>query len=154
MLRVVHSCLLIVGTLLLGLGEARAESSPPSVKIDLLVIAGTMGTGGVDPKLEKIRKRLSDFKYSTYQLLSEQTLALSVNAPQTVPLPDKYTLEVTTLKIEPSGMIRIHLHVHGENQRKLVDTEYAIAPGGDLLVGGMKHEGGALMVALHHHGEK
>ena len=54
--------------------------------------------------------------------------------------------------IEPSGLIRMHLHVHRPDQNRIVDAVYAIGPGKDLIVGGMRHEGGALIVAIHHRG--
>jgi hypothetical protein len=134
--------------------EARAADAPKSVKIDVQVISATTGNAGVDPRLEKIRKNLSEFKYSSYQVISEKTVGLSMNSKETVQLPEKYVLELTPKSIEPNGMIRVHLNVRSEKQAKLVDTEYAIAPGKDLVVGGMKQKDGALLVALHHRAEK
>lgn len=153
-------CFLLLGTTLLLLIAAapagarpRAEAetgAPTAVAIQIQIIEASRGPGGIDPKLTGLQKRLRDFSFTSYHLLSEQTLTLSLNTQQTLALPDKRSLEITPRKFERSGMIRIHLHVRSARQVKLVDAEYAIEPGGELLVGGMKHGDGSLIVALRH----
>ena len=132
-------------------GPAEVEpGAPSSVTIQVLVIAASNTGEGVDPRLEKLQKRLKDFSFSSYQVLTEQTLTLDLNSEEKIALPGGRSLEITPRKFEKSGKIRIHLHVLSESQAKLVDAEYAIEPGGDLLVGGMKHGDGSLLIALHH----
>ena len=157
-MRLFPSRLLAVAALAFGFTASAEDPPPPSpqtVTIDVQVIGASAGPGGLDPRLESLQKRLKAFSFSSYKLISEQTLALTLNGKQTVTLPDNHSLEVTAREVEKSGKIRVHLHViGGDKQSKLVDTEYAIEPGGDLVVGGMKHEDGALLVALHHHAGK
>lgn len=124
--------------------------APTTVTIQVLVIAASNGPERVDAKLEKLQKRLKDFSFSSYQVLSEHTLTLGLNSEEKVALPGNRSMEITPRKFEKSGKIRVHLHVRSETQAKLVDAEYAIEPGGDLLVGGMKHGEGSLLIALHH----
>jgi hypothetical protein len=152
--------LLVVLLACLACSEVRAAAAPGSVQIDVRVIAASHGNTGVDPRVETLRRRMSRenaallAKYPSSQLLSEQTISLSLNQHQTVQLPENYTLEITPLQIEPTGLIQMHLHVHRPDQDRILDTVYAIEPGKDLVVGGMKHHGGVLLVALHHGGSK
>lgn len=134
---------------------AEAEpGAPTAVEITVQVIAASNGPRGIDKRLLQLQKRLKDFSFSSYELLSEHSFRLDLNSEETLPLPDGRTLEITPRKFERSGMIRVHLHVRAGNQTKLVDTEYAIERGGDLVVGGMKHGDGALLLALHHQAVK
>jgi hypothetical protein len=133
--------------------EARAADAQ-TVKIDVQVISATTGDGGVDKRLEKLRDRLSEYRYSSYQLVSEQTVTAALNSSQTLELPEKHVLVVTPKSIEPNGNIRVHLNVRGENKPNLLDTTYTIAPGKDLVVGVKQKDGGAMMIALRHRAEK
>ena len=152
--------LLLLGAALLlaptraGAAAEAEPGAPTTVEITVQVIAASNGSRGVDKRLAQLQKRLKDFNFSSYELLSEHTFKLGLNSEETLPLPDGRSLEVTPRKFERSGMIRVHLHVRAENQTKLVDTEYAIERGGDLVVGGMKHGDGALLLALHHQAAK
>jgi hypothetical protein len=120
------------------------------VEVRVQIIAASRGPGGVDPKLGPLERRLRDFAFTSYRVLSDQTLILGLNSEDTLALPDNRSLEITPRKFERSGKIRVHLHLRNAKQVKLVDAEYAIEPGGDLLVGGMKHADGSLLIALHH----
>jgi hypothetical protein len=104
----------------------------------------------MDPRLGTLEKRLHDFAFTSYQLLTENTLTLNLNTEYRLGLPDKRSLVIAPRKFERSGKIRVHLHLLNPKQVKLIDAEYAIEPGGELLLGGMKHADGSLLIALHH----
>ena len=57
-----------------ALADVQDAVRPQTVKIDVQVISASTGDGGVDKRLEKLRDRLSEYKYSSYQLVSEQTV--------------------------------------------------------------------------------
>jgi len=132
-------------------GAAEAEAgAPTSVRIDVQVISASSAPGEADPRLAKVSKRLGDFKFASYRLVSEKTVTLGLKSQETLALPGQRALEITPRKFEKSGRLRVHLHLRSEKNAKLIDTDYAIEKGGDLLVGGPKTDDGTLLVFLHH----
>jgi hypothetical protein len=130
---------------------AEAEpGAPTSVNIRLQVIEGSSSPGEVDPRLEKVRKRLTDFRFASLRLASEKQLKLGLRTREVVALPGDRALEVTPRKFERGGKLRVHLHLKSPANAKLIDADYAIEPGGDLLVGGLASGQEKLLLLLHH----
>lgn len=132
-----------------------AEQAVPA-PVRVQVIAATTQEGKapgseVDERLAPLRSRLGDFAFSTYELVEEKRLQLVLQKQQSLSLPGGRTLQITPKLVEASGKLRVHLLVKSRRARHLVDADYSIEPGGDILVGGMRlKKGGALMVAIHH----
>lgn len=150
------------GAVLLGapVPEARADEAQPaaeaeagaptSVRIVVQIINASAAPGEVDARLLRVQKRLSDFKFASFRLLSEKSLTLGLKSQETMALPGNRSLEITPRRFEKGGKLRVHLHLKSDKNLKLIDTDYAIEPGGDLLVGGPKMDDGTLVVFIHH----
>lgn len=125
-----------------------------AVPIQVQVIAASVKETGKEPEIDKrlsrLRKRLSDFAFSSYRLVEEKSLLLALNREESLALPGERTLVITPRAFEKNGKIRVHLLIRSSRATNLVDTDYSIEPGGDILVGGMKLEDGALLVAIRH----
>ena len=132
---------------------ARADEAK-TVKLDVQVISATEGDAGVDKRLEKLRSQLSDYKYSSFQLVSEKSVALAVDKNATIDLPENYVLQVTPRSVEANGPAKVHLNVRSAKQPNLVDTTVTIPPGKTVLVGGMKQKEGKLVLAVTHQASK
>lgn len=138
-----------------GSGPAVAEAGAPTqVAITIRIIAASPTKGEVDKRLVKLQKRLSDFAFASYRLLSEQQVVLGLDSKETLTLPGNRVLEIRPLKFEKSGKLRIGILLYGKSEAKLMDADYSIEPGGDILIGGPKWEDGALLVFIHHDSAK
>jgi len=99
---------------------------------------------GMDPKLAPIEPHLASFgeqfRFRSYQLLQEQTFDLDWKAPAQLDLPGGRTLQVIPRSLDADGKIKVHLELTGQhpepNTRKL-HTDYSIARGGTILIGGL-----------------
>jgi len=126
------------------------QGAPTRVTLKVLIIRGST-KGTTTPALAAWQKRLDAYRYTAYQLIQEQDVVLDLKSRETVPLPGGRSLEVRPTKFEKSGKLRVHLHVLSNKQVKLVCADYAIAPGGDLTVGGPRlEEGDALFILIRH----
>lgn len=151
-----------MGAALVVAGPAWADESaaapeveagaPTTVKIDLQVISASTAAGEADPRLARVQKRLKDFNFASYRIVSERSLSLGLKSRETLDLPGGRKLEIQPRKFEKSGRVRVHLHLRSEKNSKLIDTDYAVDKGGDLLVGGPKTEDGSTLLVFLHHG--
>lgn len=126
------------------------EGAPTQVVIGIQVIAASHEPGGIDPKLRKLSRRLQDFAFTSYRVLDEQRVTLGPRGEKSVPLPGGRQLVVAPRRYEASGKVRLRLTILSPKRSKLVDADYSIEPGGDLIIGGMRLDDDALLVALHH----
>lgn len=115
------------------------------------------GAASTDPRLQPIESHLDalPFRYRSYQLVEEKSFDLDWSAPAQIELPGSRSLQVTPRHLAPDGRIKVHLEVlgeHPEHTQKL-HTDYSIARGGTLLVGGFKldpqhPDAGTLLIAI------
>jgi len=141
---------------------ARADLAPPreerdpAVNLTVHVIRASEAPGGVDPQLAPLQKRLSNFRFSSLRLVNETPVSLAVDGRGTIALPGGRRLVVTRLRPRPDDppqKLRLHLRLSSASQAPqaaLLDADYLIARGGDLLVGGPRLEDGTLLLFLHH----
>ena len=135
---------LLIAALLLAQADAGAAQR---VRITVRAIAASnepSATEGMDPKLAPIAPHLAQFgeqfRFRSYQLLKEQTFDLDWKAPAEMEMPGSRSLQVTPRTLDSDGKINVHLELLGEHpahSRKL-HTDYSIARGGTILVGGIK----------------
>ena len=138
--------LLLLSAALL-LAQADAGVAERRVKITVRAIAASNDAAipaGTDPKLKPIGPQLESFgeqfRFRSLRLLKEQTFDLDWRAPAEMELPGSRSLQVIPRDLGADGMIKVHLELLGEHpahSRKL-HTDYSIARGGTILVGGIK----------------
>ena len=129
----------------IGLVLLASAASAQQVSITVKVAHATKKGDQVDPGLEKLKKRMADFGFTSYKLLDTRVLQLAMGAEGTVPLPGGKTFVVRAQQIDQDGKLRVHAHVKGETE-----VTYSIEPGGDLVVGGVPYEDGKLVLLLTH----
>lgn len=134
---------------------AEAEPGAPSeVTFEVLVIEASANGDIIDPRLDKLSRRLDRTMFSSFKLLAEKTVTVGLSSKESIPLPQGRRLELKPSKFEKNGRLNLFLKLHGRSGAKLVDLEAAVKPGGDFMVGGPKMDDGTLLVYLRHVGQK
>lgn len=150
-------CFLGAGLSPLSAQALPAESEPgaPSqVTFEVLVIEASSNGDVIDPRLEKLSKRLDRTMFSSFKLLAEKTVTVGQSSNESLSLPGGRRLQLKPSKFEKSGRLALFLQLHGKSGAKLVDLEASVKPGGDFMVGGPKMDDGTLLVYLRHVGQK
>ncbi len=130
-----------------------AKPPPPVlVHIDVKVVSASRAKGPTDPRLASLQARLSQFAFTSYRLVSEKSSLIKLHSEEVLPLPGHRSLEIVPRGFERSGRLRVHLHLYSGTHQKLIDADYVVAPGGDLLVGGPKTGNATLLIFIHHGG--
>src|SRR5688572_14722353 len=114
---------------------AAALAEETQVHFTVKVAHATKKDDKVDPGLEKLKKRMADFGFTSYRLVSTQELLLGMGQEGTVSLPGGKSFLVRPKQVDKDGKLRVHAHVKGE-----AEVTYSIEPGGDIAVGGVAHE--------------
>lgn len=134
---------------------AQTEPGAPSeVSFEVLVIEASSTGDAIDPRLEKLSKRLDRTMFSAFKLLASKTASMGLTSNESIPLPEGRRLELKPMRFEKSGRLTLFLKLHGKSGAKLVDLEATVKPGGDFMVGGPKLDEGTLLVYLRHVGQK
>ncbi|MCA1827598.1 MAG: hypothetical protein ABR567_15135 [Myxococcales bacterium] len=131
--------IVLVAALLLAQADA---GTAQRVRITVRAIAASNDgpeAAGMDPKLAPIAPHLPQL-FRNYKLLKEQSFDLDWKAPAEMELPGSRSLQIIPRDLGADGMIKVHLELLGEHPahtRKL-HTDYSIARGGTILVGGLR----------------
>lgn len=121
-------------------GPAAAQTS---IQLDLTVCLASDEPGPIDPRAERIDRRLKrEFRYESLQLLDSKRERVAVDSVLSLGLPDGRQARVRPLSIDERGAL---LAVDIEGAVK-VDAR---ARSGHLLVfGAGRHAGGRLVVSI------
>lgn len=134
---------------------AQTEPGAPSeVSFEVLVIEASSQGDAIDPRLDKLSKRLDRTMFSAFKLLASKTASVGLTSNESISLPEGRRLELKPVRFEKSGRLTLFLKLHGKSGAKLVDLEASVKPGGDFMVGGPKLDDGTLLVYLRHVGQK
>jgi len=123
-----------------------AEMEDVTVRI-YVAHASNQGTK-VDPKLNFVREELeSIFNYSQYKLIQKTELTLAQNESKSFELTGGDRVFVRYLGIQGD---RIHIRLHIKRGEELVlNTDFELVNGGQMIAGGPKYKEGVLILALH-----
>lgn len=129
-----------------GLGVA-GPALAMSLSVQVQVIYATNADTGVDPALAPHARSFSSFRYSAYKRVGGQTLQLSETSTASMDLPGHRRLDVFPRTLTPDGAdLRVAVYEGGQ---KLVVSLVRLVPGGQpIIVGGFKHEDGALFLSI------
>lgn len=122
---------------------AVASADEGRVHMRVTVIHASNDGDEVDPRLEELRRQLSAFNFTAYRILDIHRRRLEFQQQASIALPGDRTLTVTPLTRDREGHLRVRLAI-GD----LIDTTYTIAEGASLIVGGPRHDGGHLILAV------
>ena len=121
-----------------------AQAQAARVEVQVYVIHASNEGSEVDPRLEDLRRQLSAFSFTSFRLLDVHERKLSLGESAKISLPGERVLTVSPRRLDQKGQLRLRLSI-GD----LVDTTYSIAEGATIIVGGPRHEGGHLILAVN-----
>ena len=125
-------------------GAAEITSQTVQVKIGA-ILASNQGEE-FDARLAPLEKQLKLMKYRSYRLLKEESQKVQRKGNATFDIPGGRSLVVTP---QESGTKQLALRVHlQEGGKPLIDTTVRLNSGGNFLLGGPPHEGGALVISI------
>ena len=129
----------------LSLSTASAQ-----VQVRLRAIHASDAASGVDPSLKDLHKELGSlFSFTSYRLMREETLNLSLNQPASISSREGRIILETTLVGLHRGVAEVRIKVTREGS-EILNTQVRLFPGRTVLVGGPKHtRGGVVIYALH-----
>ena len=128
---------------LIALIAVRAWAQPP-IRIDVKTVLASKGKNYVDPRLSRMVGELkSVFNYSSYELLSENSMRKKMGETGTISLPGRRVLQITPMEI---GGKRVKLKLVILNKKRQdFQTVIQLLNRSSLTVGGPQHQGGYLL---------
>jgi hypothetical protein len=130
-------------------------ASADSVACTIRAIHGTQNPGGVDKRLDSLKKQLSKPPFSafkSFKLLSANAMQIGQGVTQKKKLPSGKILGLTFKeKLLVAGKLRLRLYLSimpPKAKKFLPGTLYTIADGGTLLVAGDSYQKGTLVVGV------
>ncbi len=138
--------------LLLGLAsDARAQAGD-AVRVSVYVIEASDGVPGVDSEIRHIVKQFhGTFRYSTYKLISKVPKTIPAGGSTKIVMPGLRTLDISSLGYE-GGRAKLKVKIVQKKpdgrRRDVLNTSFAIAKGGTMLIGGYDYHKGKLILAI------
>ncbi|MDY6951717.1 MAG: hypothetical protein SWE60_09400 [Thermodesulfobacteriota bacterium] len=134
-------CLLLLVVVALWPGALGATGP---IAIDVKTVLASQESEYLDPRLSSLTKELqSVFRYSSYRLLGEHDVRLTMNETGTVSLPGNRVLKMTALQVMED---RIELKlVILKKKKQIFQTLIKLLNHRSLTVGGPKHQDGVLL---------
>lgn len=114
-----------------------------SVTVRVTVIHASKKGHKVDARLRGLKRQLASFAFTSYKLLSQRSVSVGFGQTGKVSLPGGRVLKVVPERRDKGGKLKVRLTI-----AHLVDTTYAIAQGGTLIIGGPRYKGGVLILAV------
>ena len=101
----------------------------------------------VDPSLRDLHNDLGTlFSFSSYRLLKDETLSLSLNIPVSFQVHKGRSIEITQTGLHRNiAEIRVRIIREGTD---ILNTQVRLSPGKTVLIGGPKHGEGVAILAL------
>ena len=142
-----HCLLLVVLLVLCGYCNPDPLMAKNTCRISVDTILAARNDTVVDPQLKRhIGELQSMFNYTSYRLLSSESLNLSLGQSGMVSLPGDRRLKITPHKIRGS---RADIALQMIKQKRTVfETQVQLLNRGSLFVGGPKYQGGNLIFKI------
>jgi hypothetical protein len=120
------------------------------VQVRLRAIHASNAGSGVDPSLRDLHKELGSlFSFTSYRLMREETLNLSLNQPASISAREGTIVLQATLVGLHRGVAEVRIRVVREGS-EILNTQIKLFPGRTVLVGGPRHlRGGVVIYALY-----
>jgi hypothetical protein len=100
----------------------------------------------IDPKLNAMKNQLKVMKYRSYRLLKEETQSVPWQGNAAFDIPGGRSLVVTPQEFRNKQLaLKVRLL---QGDKPVVDTTVRLNNGGNFLLGGPPHEGGALVLSI------
>jgi hypothetical protein len=123
-----------------------AESPSQTVRVKIGTILANNQSDEIDPKLNAMRNQLKVMKYRSYRLLKEETQNVPWQGNAAFDIPGGRSLVVTPQEFRNKQLaLKVRLQ---QGDKPVVDTTVRLNNGGNFLLGGPPHEGGALVLSI------
>lgn len=120
------------------------------VQTRLRIIQALNVGSGIDPSLRDLHDQLGTLSgFTSYRLLRDETLSLSSNRPVSIPLHEGRSIEITlTGQQRETAELRVKMR---REKTDILNTQVRLSRGRTVLIGGLKHGEGVLLLALSAH---
>lgn len=123
-----------------------AAENAQIVRVKIGTILASNQSDEMDPKLSAMKNQLKVMKYRSYRLLKEETQNVAWQGNAVFEIPGGRSLTVTPQEFRNKQLaLKVRLQ-HGD--KPIVDTTVRLNNGGNFLLGGPPHEGGALVLSI------
>jgi hypothetical protein len=121
------------------------------VQTRLRVIQASNVGSSIDPSLKDVHGELGSlFNFTSYRLLREENLKLSLNQPASISAHRGRTSLEVTLVGQHKNVAELKIKVNREGT-DILNTQVRLYPGRTVLVGGPKHGEGVIIYAVSAH---
>ncbi|OQX24265.1 MAG: hypothetical protein BWK80_21720 [Desulfobacteraceae bacterium IS3] len=115
-----------------------------TINIVVKTVLASQNEKFADPRLSNLIRELeSVFRYSSYQLLSQNAMNLNMNQTGAAPLPEDRVLKITPARIT-GNRVELQL-VLFKSDRQIFQTVIQLLNNGMITVGGPEYKGGYLL---------
>jgi hypothetical protein len=123
-----------------------AENQSQTVRVKIGTILANNQNDEIDPKLNAMKNQLKVMKYRSYRLLKEETQNVPWQGNAAFDIPGGRSLVVTPQEFRNQQLVlKVRLQ---QGDKPVVDTTVRLKDGGNFLLGGPPHEGGALVLSI------
>jgi hypothetical protein len=113
----------------------------------LRVIQASNVGSSIDPSLKDVHGKLGSlFSFTSYRLLRDQDLTLSLNQSATVQVHPEVFIEISCLGYQ-RGTAELKVRVN-RSKSDILNTRVKLSSGGTVLIGGTRHREGVVIYAL------
>jgi hypothetical protein len=128
---------------LILIGLSKSVYSGPMINVNIQTILASHKPGPVDPSLQGLAQQLqSVFKYSSYKLLSQNSLTLNRKPSGRVQLPGRRYMVVRSQGIS-GKRVTLELAIF-KRKRQIFQTVVQLRNRSSVTIGGPKHKNGDL----------
>lgn len=117
------------------------------VQTRIRVIGASNVGSTIDPSLRDVHHQLGSlFNFTSYRLLRDEMLSLSINRPVVIPAHTGRSIEITLMG-QRRDMAELKIRISREGT-DILNTQVRLSSGRTVLIGGPKHGEGVLIFAL------
>lgn len=132
--------------LFLAAALGAAERAPQTVQLRIGTILASNESEDFDPKLSGMKNQLEVIKYSSYQLIKEESQKVAWRDRAVFEIPGGRSLLVVPQEYRNQRLaLKVRLT---EGEKPLLDTTVRLKNRGYFLLGGPPHEGGVLILSI------
>lgn len=118
------------------------------VQVRMRVIQALNVGQSIDPSLKELYDELKTlFNFTSYRLMRDENLNLSLNQPFRIPVHQGKTFIETTLVGQHKNVTELRIRVNREGT-DILNTQVRLSPGRTVLIGGPKHGEGVIIYAV------
>jgi hypothetical protein len=125
------------------------SAASAQVQARMRIIRASNVGPGVDPSLRDVYRDLGSlFSFTSYRLLRDETLLLSLNRPVVISAHEGRIIIESTLMGLHQGVADMRIRVFREG-KNILNTQVRLSPRRTVLVGGPRSRDGVIIYAVH-----